>query len=539
MKASLSVVGAEEYIKESKNNIKMRGGLIVNSEAELKSYITEALNGNTKKNLHLGAIPQNVINQIENDINAKIFKDKQYTFVVSYDDIRHISEHFPDVDELTNEIIRLYDILSNYDSVECLIEDKGRKKLRLEKAYSHADYRSIEIVSNKTSSVDLISFYVTKKHNKKGSQSVPPATQGSFSSGARLPNNTVPQNAQSVNNNDMQNEKKDTSSRLERESTLKYSVRRDVEGNMFVDVDPELFDVRDGESHAKTIARIIKERFNNLISVNGQQIQINKTTNDEWRRSNGADALKYRDSQGYFDKLKTIPFADEILEAAKNWIGEELHHPRKDDIVEFARGNIYYRVGNNGYVADVIVAIRKNGSAVLYDLDDIRAKKITDVSLTMASESPQRSAETSVTDNISQLETDVNKKYSRQRLNDTWEGIRDKLYENEVHEDIIGEIETYIKKLTTRKLARETAVTEGLIPKYEAILKIAREYTKGSEVSAYQLADTINDLMWAAHDGNLDTKQFISTVKLIATDILTSGKKVIDDRYRETTYIKI
>lgn len=43
----------------------------------------------------------------------------------SYDDIRHIREHFPDLDGLTNEIIRLYDILSNYDLVECLIEDNG------------------------------------------------------------------------------------------------------------------------------------------------------------------------------------------------------------------------------------------------------------------------------------------------------------------------------------------------------------------------------------------------------------------------------
>lgn len=168
---------------------------------------------------------------------------------------------------------------------------------------------SIEIESNKTSSVDLISFYVTKKHNKKGSQSVPPATQGSFSGGARLPNSNVPQNTQSVNNNDMQNEKQDSS----------------------------------------------------------LQIDAEKKT-----------------------------------------------------------------------------------------------------------------------------------KYSRQLLNATWDDIRDKMYENEVHEDIIGESEAYIKKLTARKLARETAVTEGLIPKYEAILKVAREYTKGSEVSAQQLADTINDLMWAA-----------------------------------------
>ena len=45
VKASLSVIGLEEYSEESKNNIKMRGGLIVNSEAELRHYIIEALNG--------------------------------------------------------------------------------------------------------------------------------------------------------------------------------------------------------------------------------------------------------------------------------------------------------------------------------------------------------------------------------------------------------------------------------------------------------------------------------------------------------------
>ena len=120
--------------------------------------------------------------------------------------------------------MRLCDILFDSDSVECLIEDNGRKKLRLEKAYSHADYRSIEIVSNKTLSVDLISFYVTKKHNKKGSQSVPPATQGSLSGGARLPNSSVPQKAQTVNDNDMQSSKKDT------ENKIKYSVKIDTDG---------------------------------------------------------------------------------------------------------------------------------------------------------------------------------------------------------------------------------------------------------------------------------------------------------------------
>ena len=75
--------------------------------------------------------------------------------------------------------------------------------------------------------------------------------------------------------------------------------------------------------------------------MNGQQIQINKTTNDEWRRSKSANGFIKKDPQLYDDKLKTISHADEILQAAKNWIGEEPLHERKDDIIEFARGNVY------------------------------------------------------------------------------------------------------------------------------------------------------------------------------------------------------
>ena len=63
---------------------------------------------------------------------------------------------------------------------------------------------------------------------------------------------------------------------------------------------------------------------------------------------------------------------------ANNWVGEELKHTRKDDIVEFARGNIRYRVGDNGYIADVIVGTRKSGSAVLYDIKNIYETKITE-----------------------------------------------------------------------------------------------------------------------------------------------------------------
>ena len=188
------------------------------------------------------------------------------------------------------------------------------------------------------------------------------------------------------------------------EGGVKYMISKDVDGNTFVDVTEDIFDVNNGESVARTIQRVISERFNNLIEVNGQKIQINKTTNDEFRRSNSAMHFLKNPSQAYNDKLKTIANADEILSAAKGWIGEERAHDRKDDIVEFARANVMFRVGENGYVADVLVGIRENGAAVLYDLVNIYDKEITEASVTMASEEidSQRRQNASVTDIIPQ-----------------------------------------------------------------------------------------------------------------------------------------
>ncbi|MBQ8504542.1 MAG: hypothetical protein IJ491_09755 [Clostridia bacterium] len=194
------------------------------------------------------------------------------------------------------------------------------------------------------------------------------------------------------------------------EGDIKNEIKVDIDGNKFVEVEEKLFDVQNGESHAKTIARIIKDRFNNLISVNGQQIQINAITNREWRRSESASYLSKTAPDLYDDKLKTIPHADEIIRTAKNWIGEELSHPRKDDIIEFARGTVYYKVNSNGYVADVLVGIRKNGVAVLYDLKNIYQKNITDASLAMESKNSQRSEDTSVDNSISNSTENV--KYS-------------------------------------------------------------------------------------------------------------------------------
>ena len=184
------------------------------------------------------------------------------------------------------------------------------------------------------------------------------------------------------------------------EGGAKYSLSRDANGDVFVDVTEDIFDANNGESVARTIQRVIAERFDNLIETNGQKFQINKTTNDEFRRSESATDLLESAPQAYNNKLKAIANADEILSSAKNWIGEKIKHDRKDDIVEFGRGNIKYRVGDNGYIADVLVGIRKNGAAVLYDLVNIYETKIAEDPVTVASNDYSQRRQDSSADGI-------------------------------------------------------------------------------------------------------------------------------------------
>ncbi len=192
----------------------------------------------------------------------------------------------------------------------------------------------------------------------------------------------------------------------------KFSISEAQEGFKYVNVDESIYDDSDGETVAKVLSDIIQNRFNGLVEVNGQSIILNQQTKKEWRFSKEARSLRGNNTDAYSDKLKTIGNADELLTAAKNWIGEEKKHVRKDSFVEFARGDVFYKVGENGYAADVIVGIRSDGGAVLYDLVNIASKKITEAS--QASENKNRSAdrgETSIiTSNVSQSDGDV--KYS-------------------------------------------------------------------------------------------------------------------------------
>lgn len=187
----------------------------------------------------------------------------------------------------------------------------------------------------------------------------------------------------------------------------RFAMRRDADGNAFVEVSPRVADsVESPKQIAETLARIVRTKFSSYIDVHGQNIGINQRTAREWLRSKSAEKLLHTDSQAFLDKVNAFENADELLKASKEYVGEAAKHSRKDNFVEFARGIVAFKVGDNGYEADIIVGTTKSNVALLYDVVNIQHKEI--VADTTDTVQDRRSSVSATTNSIPQNAENVN-----------------------------------------------------------------------------------------------------------------------------------
>ena len=115
----------------------------------------------------------------------------------------------------------------------------------------------------------------------------------------------------------------------------------------------------------------------------------------------------------YDDKIRAFINADELLQASSDYVGEEAKHERKDKFVEFARGKVRFKVGKNGYLADVVVGIRRSGRAYLYDIVKLTPIEIADTPFVIPAipqksekaDSPGTSADNSIIDGAQEVNT--------------------------------------------------------------------------------------------------------------------------------------
>lgn len=157
----------------------------------------------------------------------------------------------------------------------------------------------------------------------------------------------------------------------------KYSVEMTTGNQPFVEVETDILDGVPKEQWVSTVKENLKKKFPNGITVGNNDIRIDKQSRQEMAFSRYMRWLYNNDPQMYTDKLRAAGNADEILRATTDWVNEGLNHPRKDQIADFARGDVLLRVGGNDYSADVVVGTRKDGTMLMYDVLNLQKTAFT------------------------------------------------------------------------------------------------------------------------------------------------------------------
>lgn len=121
----------------------------------------------------------------------------------------------------------------------------------------------------------------------------------------------------------------------------------------------------------------------------------------------------------YTNKLKAANNLDEIIISSTNYINEALNHPRKDNIKQFARGNVLMQIGNNQYSAEVIIGFTGGNNMLLYDLINLKSTSFT-IKKADASTAPNKKTNSedsrlnaSATSIISPKSKNVNERFSK------------------------------------------------------------------------------------------------------------------------------
>lgn len=303
----------------------------------------------------------------------------------------------------------------------------------------------------------------------------------------------------------------------------RYVIKKDAQGNEFVDAPIWALDVKSQKDVGAALSELVRTKFNSWIDVYGQKIGINQKTANEWTFSKDAQNLYRKNKPAYADKVNAFGVADELLQASRDYVGEEIKHTRKDSFREFARGTVNFRVGANGYSADVVVGTTKNGAAVLYDIVDIQPIKITEAPNTTLAAQGATDRRLDASDNpiVDANSENVNGKLSVKGAEVSRE-YADVLKENELLKERVDYWKGQTKR-TVRATTNEKSVSR------EATSLVKRY---GAELDAADIQGDLQSLYDVMANGELDGKEAFSQAKEIAGKLVENAVEADDELYQ-------
>lgn len=303
----------------------------------------------------------------------------------------------------------------------------------------------------------------------------------------------------------------------------RYVIKKDAQGNEFVDAPIWALDLKSQKDVGAALSELVRTKFNSWIDVSGQKIGINQKTANEWTFSKDAQNLYRKNKPAYADKVNAFGVADELLQASRDYVGEEIKHTRKDNFREFARGTVNFRVGANGYSADVVVGTTKNGAAVLYDIVDIQPIKITEAPNTTLAAQGATDRRLDASDNpiVDTNSENVNGKFSVKGAEVSRE-YADVLKENELLKERVdywkGQTKRTIRTTTNEKSVGREA--NSLIKRY------------GADLDAADIQGDLQSLYDAMANGELDGKEAFTQAKEIAGKLVENAVEANDELYQ-------
>lgn len=197
---------------------------------------------------------------------------------------------------------------------------------------------------------------------------------------------------------------------------VQASIDYDTDNRPYVTVEEDILDGVPEKDWARKVKAVLREKFPDGITVGNSEINIGGRTGRELTWSGTSRWLRANDPVAFADKYRTANNADELLLASTDYVNEGLDHPRRDDITDFSRGKVQFRIGDRDYTADVIVAVLKDGRLMLYDITHLTRTEIQNRSQPRRSTNPSPgTASYTATDSdnsISALGDNVNARFS-------------------------------------------------------------------------------------------------------------------------------
>lgn len=305
-------------------------------------------------------------------------------------------------------------------------------------------------------------------------------------------------------------------------------------------------DILDGvpESEWKSVARkAISEGFPDGIAVQGKNIRVNQTTRREYTKSDYTQWL-FNHSKGVFaDKMRAAAKLDDVVLAATNWTKDGgLKHPRKDNFVDFGRGNVLMSIGGNKYSAEVILAYPQVGAPVLYDVVtlnpdsfDLINEKTASANAnaaTSGAHTTRFSSDISAPNTVSltQNTPDVNSQYMREGEKDS-SSERHSLVKSAQSELKVLQKENEKLRQDVDDLKQELQLTHGRKLSRDALISSIQKILidgYGVKLSAKELYPHVTNLYDMFYNNTVDGKRLKKDERVDTMRIIEEMDKIVD-----------